>query len=31
MDPAGLNKEVTAFEGVNNNSQKVLGLAELIS
>lgn len=30
MDPAGLNKEVTAYEGVNNNSQKVLGLAELI-
>ncbi|MDA8698583.1 hypothetical protein N9M11_00465 [Flavobacteriaceae bacterium] len=29
MDPAGLNKEVTAFEGVNNNSQKVIGLAEL--
>lgn len=29
MDPAGLNKEVTAFEGVNNNSKKVLGLAEL--
>jgi hypothetical protein len=30
MDPAGLNKEVTAFEAINNNSKKVLGLAELI-
>ena len=30
MDPAGLNKEVTAFEAISNNSKKVLGLAELI-
>jgi len=29
MDPSGLNKEVTAFEGINKNSKKVIGLAEL--
>ena len=29
MDPAGLTKEITAFEGINKNSKKVLGLAEL--
>ena len=29
MDPSGLNKEITAFEGINKNSKKVIGLAEL--
>ena len=29
MDPSGLNKEITAFEGINKNSKKVIGLDEL--
>ena len=29
MDPTAFNKEVTAFEGINKSSAKVLGLAEL--
>lgn len=29
MDPSALQKEITAFEGVNNSSTKVMGLADL--
>ena len=29
MDPSAFQKEVTAFEGVNNASTKVIGLADL--
>ena len=29
MDPSALQKEIDAFEGVNNSSTKVMGLAEL--
>lgn len=29
MDPTAFNEEITAFEGINKNSTKALGLAEL--